>query len=376
MRNYHFNWLIQPCSSDAEPGSLSRSRLTYRSHKIRIAAVFSVSLLAAASISLPAVTSASVFGDLWNMLTGSSERTFAAHYETENLQTMPLPKAAMNIDPNPSKGGGAIQIVDDTALLPEEGPIGTLVEIEEYAAHNHQISVYVVREGDTLSDIAELFGVSVNTVIWGNDLKNATIQPGQTLAILPVTGIQYTVKRGGTLRDIIELHGGDLAEAALYNGVGPDEELAAGTEVVIPDGEYAVPAATPSAPRVARAAVGTSGPNYEGYYLRPIVGGRKSQGLHGYNAVDLAAPIGTPIMASASGEVIIVRSSGWNGGYGKYIVIRHDNGTQTLYAHNSSNIVSPGQWVVQGQVIGYIGLTGRSTGPHVHFEIRGAKNPF
>jgi len=110
--------------------------------------------------------------------------------------------------------------------------------------------------------------------------------------------------------------------------------------------------------------------------MRPISGGQKSQGLHGYNGVDLDTYGGAPIFAAANGKVIISKSSGWNGGYGKYVVISHGNGTQTLYAHNSQNIVYPGQNVVKGQVIGYIGSTGRSTGSHLHFEVRGAQNPF
>ena len=81
-------------------------------------------------------------------------------------------------------------------------------------------------------------------------------------------------------------------------------------------------------------------------------------------------------MASASGEVIISRAGGWNGGYGSYVVIKHSNGTQTLYAHNSRNNVSVGDYVNQGDIIAFVGSTGKSTGPHVHFEIRGARNPF
>jgi len=69
-------------------------------------------------------------------------------------------------------------------------------------------------------------------------------------------------------------------------------------------------------------------------------------------------------------------NGGWNGGYGNYIVITHPNGTQTLYAHNSENVVSVGEKVIKGQLIGFIGSTGKSTGSHLHFEIRGAKNPF
>jgi murein DD-endopeptidase MepM/ murein hydrolase activator NlpD len=73
--------------------------------------------------------------------------------------------------------------------------------------------------------------------------------------------------------------------------------------------------------------------------------------------------------------VITSKQGGWNGGYGNYIVIDHDNGTQTLYSHQSSNIVYVGQYVQKGEVIGYMGSTGRSTGNHLHFEVRGATNP-
>jgi murein DD-endopeptidase MepM/ murein hydrolase activator NlpD len=199
---------------------------------------------------------------------------------------------------------------------------------------------------------------------------------GQTLTILPVTGLRYTVKKGDTLASIAKKYSGDADEIASFNGIEA-ASLAAGDQIIIPNGELAV--ATPVAQPVSRPAIG-SGSNvtqYAGYYLRPVSGGVRTQGIHGYNGVDLAAPAGTPFMASASGEVIVARVSGWNGGYGNYTVIRHDNGTQTLYAHASSIIVGIGQRVVQGQVIGYVGSTGRSTGSHLHFEIRGGpRNPF
>ena len=82
------------------------------------------------------------------------------------------------------------------------------------------------------------------------------------------------------------------------------------------------------------------------------------------------------IRAAAAGEVLISKGSGWNGGYGSYIVIKHTNGTQTLYAHTSANYVSAGQSVSQGESIGAVGSTGQSTGPHLHFEVRGSANPF
>jgi len=334
-------------------------------------------------MTLPTGAHAGVLDSVFEAL--KSPLSYTAYTTTYNAQNIPLLSPARNIDPNPAKGGADITIVNDSALLASSGPSGSLADVSDddtLQSTGGHISIYIVRPGDTLSDIAKMFDVSVNTIRWANDISRDTaIQPGQELVILPVTGIKYTVKRGGTLRDIIKKHGGDLEEAAAYNGIGPDEELAAGTEVVIPHGEIVAPkptvrVASTTYTRTHTSTRGTNGPEYKGYYIRPVAGGVRTQGLHGYNAVDIAASRGTPIIASASGRVIIARNSGYNGGYGKYIVIEHDNGTQTLYAHNSKNIVTTGQTVVQGQVIAYMGSTGRSTGSHVHFEIRGAKNPF
>jgi len=287
-----------------------------------------------------------------------------------------LLKSTLNPNPIAGSGGGGINIVNNSALLADAGPLGTMVDIEEeeLVANSDRISIYVVREGDSLSQIAKMFGVSVNTIIWANDVKKGDlIRTGQELVILPVTGVRYTIKKGDTLSSIAEKFKGDVDEIMEFNGLSSNGALVVGEQIMIPDGETAfVPSLAYASTRVR----GTGGPTYSGYYLRPIQGGVKSQRLHGYNAVDLATYCGAPIFAAAAGDVIVSKSYGWNGGYGKYIVITHDNGTQTLYAHNSENIVSRGWHVVKGQVIGYIGSTGKSTGCHVHFEIRGARNPF
>lgn len=289
----------------------------------------------------------------------------------KSSQSIALLQAAVNSDPNPSKGGGDITIIGDSALLPDVGPSGTLADIEESVPSSDQISIYVVREGDSLSQIAQMFNVSVNTIVWANDLKRGSlITPGQTLIILPVTGVRHKVAKGETLAGIVKKYKGDMEEVLAYNDLPEGAALSVGDVVVIPDGVIATPVFSTT-----QVAKGTGGPTYAGYYLKPVNGVR-TQGLHGYNGVDLGAPVSTAIVASAAGTVLISKDYGWNGGYGNYIVISHDNGTQTLYAHNSSNIVYQGQMVVQGQVIGYVGTTGRSTGPHLHFEIRGAKNPF
>jgi murein DD-endopeptidase MepM/ murein hydrolase activator NlpD len=218
-----------------------------------------------------------------------------------------------------------------------------------------------------------MFNVSINTILWANNIgKGDIIRVGQTLVILPISGIRYEVKEGDTIESIAKKWKGDPEEILQFNDLPPNHTLAAGTVIIIPDGEAPIPAST-SAPRgIYR---GGSGPYYSGYYIRPVSGGRKSQGLHGWNAVDLTASCGTPIVAAASGDVLTALF-GWNYGYGNFVTIDHPNGTQTLYAHMSSIIVGSDWHVVQGQVIGYVGLTGNTTGCHVHFEIRGAANPF
>ncbi len=290
-----------------------------------------------------------------------------------NLQTIVLPRAVMNIDPNSARGGGDV-IIDDFAVVPQEGPAGAGADV--VYPKSSTISIYVVREGDTVSEIAQMFDVSVNTVMWANDITRGTaLKVGQQLVILPITGVRHIVKKGDTLASIAKKYEADADEISQYNEL--DGALAVGVEITIPNGEIHV--VTPPRPKASNVAKGAGGASYtySGYYLRPIAGGTRTQGIHGYNGVDIAASVGTPILAAASGEVIISRQGGWNGGYGNYVVIKHDNGTQTLYAHNQSNAVGMGQYVVKGQVIGYVGSTGRSTGAHVHFEIRGGpRNPF
>lgn len=294
----------------------------------------------------------------------------AEETSVENSQTMPLLQANVNFDPNPNLGGGDISIVGGTALISEDGPNSGLAENKKEHTTSDQISVYVVREGDTLSTIARMFGVSVNTIRWNNEIKGSVISPGQTLVILPVSGVRHTVKKGDTLQSITKQYKGDLDEVMNYNNITSGTKLSVGDVVIIPDGE--IVAQTSSGVRTQAV---SSTKEYVGYYLRPV-SGKKSQGIHGYNGVDIAAPAGTPIYAAAAGTVMVSRSSGWNGGYGNYVVIQHPNGTQTLYAHMLTVSVSQGTTVTQGQMIGSVGRTGKSTGNHLHFEVRGAKNPF
>lgn len=243
------------------------------------------------------------------------------------------------------------------------------------------ISVYEVKKGDTLSTVAKLFGVSKNTIMWANDLKSEYISPGDTLVILPMTGIKHVVKKGDTVVSLAKKYKADKEDIAKFNGITEDADLAVGDTLLVPDGEIAMvaqPQKTTTNKNVVKTKILNSysytAPS--GFLVRPVVGGRRTQGIHGHNGVDIASAPGTPILAAASGRVIVAKVGGYNGGYGNMIIITHDNGVQTVYAHLRSLDVKSGQSVAQGEQIGEMGNTGRSTGPHLHFEVRGAKNPF
>ncbi|OGZ45116.1 MAG: hypothetical protein A3J54_04540 [Candidatus Ryanbacteria bacterium RIFCSPHIGHO2_02_FULL_45_13b] len=292
-----------------------------------------------------------------------------------SLHTMPLLGAPVNADgAKAARGGAALTIVDNNALLPVSGPLGS-VEDEDAVIKTDRITLYTVREGDNMSVIARMFGVTVNTILWANNIRSSNlIKAGDVLVILPISGVKHTIKKGDTLASIAKEYHGDVEEISAFNGLQANASITVGEEIIIPNGEIVLPTPLRSG-KTRTIASGGSLQSVAGYFARPVVGVR-SQGIHGYNGVDLASSCGSPIYASAAGTVIVSKAYGWNGGYGNYLVITHANGTQTLYAHNTSNVASVGQYVAQGQTIATVGSTGRSTGCHVHFEVRGAKNPF
>lgn len=314
---------------------------------------------------------------LGNMKTGGTLYYSDNYYdktESQNSQNMKILEALWNRDPTPPKGGGEVIVLDGMALLADGLPSRGRDALEHPT--NDQIAVYVVREGDTLSEIAGMFGVSMNTIRWANDIPSkGGIVPGQKLVILPVSGVRYTVAKGDTIEKLASKYKGDADEIYEFNDLS-DRALAVGETILIPNG--IIPATTPAPIRSLQKLVGQrelASVSVDGYFIRPIVGAIKTQGIHGYNGIDLGASVGTVVIAAAAGEVVVSKG-GWNGGYGNYIVIKHNNGTQTLYAHLSERSVAAGGSVAQGERIALSGNTGRSTGAHLHFEVRGAKNPF
>ncbi|MDO8555412.1 MAG: peptidoglycan DD-metalloendopeptidase family protein [bacterium] len=339
--------------------------------------LFLLTILVAGMFGFFPISSANAsFLSLFDKLLSLSDKKEEVEKLDANSQTARLLEPVLNSNPTFAFGGGDITIANQSVLVSDVGPLGSIADINENVSNPDNISTYVVRKGDSLTGIAKMFGVTVNTIVWANDLgKGNLIQPGQLLVILPVPGVRYVVQKGDTLTTISSKFKGDKDEIIRFNNLASNSDLKVGQEIIIPDGEVTVSASS-SINSSRKGAARNEGTAYADYYMRPIGGGIKTQGIHGYNGVDLATSCGSPVYASASGEVIVSRSSGWNSGYGQYIVISHANNTQTLYAHLQENSVTAGWRVAKGQIIGEVGSTGKSTGCHVHFEVRGARNPF
>lgn len=249
----------------------------------------------------------------------------------------------------------------DTATIISEKPRAEIIE-------------YEVKLGDTISGIASKFGISIDTIRWANDLKSIeAIKPGQKLKILPVTGLAHKVKRGETIHSIAKHY---LTEPQgvvdfPFNSFTNDEtfELAVGQVLIVPDG--VIPKVQPWAPGAYIAQktpdAGTVSPT--GKFIWPT-SGTLSQLFRWYHrGIDISNKAAPPILAADSGKVVI---AGWPDGigYGNRVLIDHGNGSSTLYAHLSKIYVTAGQTVKRGDQIGQMGSTGRSSGVHLHFEIR------
>lgn len=300
----------------------------------------------------------------------------------QNAQTLPLLQAPKNIDPQ-AKPAAAVLIENDSVLSGANvGVDGVVDPGSSFVRTSDQISLYTVRPNDSLGQISLMFDVNEATIRKANDLSaNEQIQPGQVLVILPVAGAKYTTKtKGDTIARIAKSYGADVSKVAEFNNIPSNQALDANVTIIIPDVEGSVGtghsadgknvAATPknAKPKVVVKTKGGS------YFSCPVPTAVMTQALHGQNGVDLGAPLGTPIYAAADGQVMIARAGGWGGGYGTYVVIKHPNGMQTMYAHASSLNVSTGENVVKGQLIARVGSTGDSSGNHTHYEVRGGPN--
>ena len=227
---------------------------------------------------------------------------------------------------------------------------------------------YEVAPGDTLSDIAARFGVDEATIIQASGLDHPDqLSIGQKLTILPVAGVLHRVQPGDTLVDIAARYGVTVEDVVRANALAGDT-LQVDQELVVPGGK---PPVAMAATRDVSARGGGRGSVVSMVWpasggISTYFGERGGFWPRGHSGIDIAAGWGAPVRAAADGWVAAVR---FGGPYGRYIVLNHGDGLQTLYAHLSAAYVDVGEEVGRGQVIGAVGSTGLSTGPHLHFEV-------
>lgn len=258
-------------------------------------------------------------------------------------------------------------VLENNSIVSSANPSGTAI----FSGFRREILKYVVKQGDNPEKIAISFDISTDTLLFANNLTEyGIIKPGQELVILPINGVRVQVGKSDTLDAIAKKYKGDKMEIIAFNNLPLDGTIKAGEYLIIPGG--GMPVTTPRYTTPTQKYAGSTIP--AGWLIIPTTG-RGWGRIHAANGVDIAAACGTPVYAAAAGKVILSDGVGYNGGYGKYIKIQHLNGVVTLYAHGSKLLVDQGEQVVQGQLIMLMGTTGRSTGCHLHFEVRGATNP-
>ncbi len=269
--------------------------------------------------------------------------------------------------------GNALAVVtaSDGALgqPDEESHVGGPTEEESEAplTSRPRMVSYVVQPGETVSVIAERFNISKETILAANDLVSANLlREGERLNILTTDGAIHRVQRGESLWDIARMYRADLDQIVEMNEISDPSRVLPAQEIIVPGTEAASIGSTLRTNRV----VGADGRLLQAFSW-PVSGrissryGTRWGSMH--HGVDVAVVTGTPVRAAAAGRVSF---AGWNGGYGNLVVIDHGDRVETRYAHNSRLVVEAGQRVRRGDLVAYSGNTGRSTGPHVHFEIR------
>jgi len=220
---------------------------------------------------------------------------------------------------------------------------------------------YQVGAGDTLAALADRFGITLDTIISFNDIKRERdLKPGRELIIPNRSGIRYVVRRGDNLSRIAMRHGVSLAALLDINDV-ESSLTTPGQSLLIPDAGLSENARNRVLGQLfVRPARGRMTSGY-GYRNDPFTGLRKF-----HNGIDIANHRGTPVVAAMSGTVV---KAGYNGNYGRYLILRHAEGFQTLYAHLDKALVTVGDRIRQGQQLGEMGNTGYSSEDHLHFSI-------
>ena len=222
---------------------------------------------------------------------------------------------------------------------------------------------YTVEGGDTLSSIAQVHKVSLETLIEVNNIENPNMIVINQVIKIPKKGM-YIVKKGDSLWKIAEYIGVKLENLIQSNNILNPDKIFVGQKLRVPENQsredYQLASRSQNITYI-WPVLGRISSEY-GWRLHPI---NKNQ--HYHTGIDIAVPTGTPVYAAADG---IVEYSAWSGGYGFLVIIRHRDNSLTYYGHNYDLLVKEGESVSQGKIIAFSGESGLATGPHLHFEIR------
>jgi len=267
----------------------------------------------------------------------------------------------------------ALVETSESSVLPIVNAIRAQTDIAADTAVKTRTRVieHIVQDGESVGSISKKYGLQTATILSVNDLSSRSIiRPGQKLKIMPTDGVLYTVKRGDTLVGIASKYKSDAEKIMEFNDMRESAQLSIGQDLILPGGKMPAPVA-PAASRVTsnlRQVFTPAEDSGDTRLLWPTSARRVTQYYnYRHRGADIAGPVGTPIYAADDGTVSF---SGWNsGGYGYMIIVDHGNGMYTRYAHASRLLVSKGDTVKRGDVIMLMGSTGRSTGPHIHFEV-------
>lgn len=275
----------------------------------------------------------------------------------------------------PPTNDGGVELNDNKGVITKPQTI-ILNNTASSSNNRHEIIKYTIGDGDTISSIANKFGLKINTILWANNLSSLSlIHPGDQLMILPKDGILYTIKRGDTLIRIANKYSITGKSIKENNNLG--SVLKVGETILLPKARkiyyntstkkkssYTGIAVIKNFIKPANKKVNSS---KRSKMLWPTVGHRITQYFSWHHpGLDIANKIGTPLYAADGGKVVY---AGWSRGYGYNVVINHGNGIKTRYAHSSKLYVKVGDIVKRGETIAAMGSTGWSTGPHIHFEV-------
>ncbi len=298
---------------------------------------------------------------------------FFLHISAMAILTLGVMVSPFIQDPfSPDQEGIAnvLSFSEERSLKPQE-----VFETKESIKPRSETVTYTVQNGDTLSGVADKFSISADTIRWENSIRGDSISVGDQIMILPVTGISHKVRQNDTIYTIAKRYDANaqaIVDFPFNDFANPQTfSLVIGQNIIVPDGIQ--PAAQPTyirrQPFVASGPVSVTGAGF----TWPVRGTLNQYYAWYHQGIDIGNSSGTPIVAAQDGVVSAVYPGGWNGGYGVHVIVSGSNGYTTLYAHMSGINVGAGQSVSAGStVLGWVGSTGRSTGPHLHFEIRGS----